>query len=110
MLAINFETFDNLLNEIPREVNKIIFNYYYDLGCKDCKIHCDTCEFCKLHREGDYFCKCCCICSVCHNDNWEMYYESHYKVKLDPSTSPSPPPPPMRSSSPPPLPPLFLDD
>ena len=79
---LSFNGLDNLLLDLPKDINKIIHDYYYDSGCNKCKISCDKCEFCSEYAKKGYFCKCCCCCSILISDNWEDWYENHTGIEI----------------------------
>ena len=85
MTHLTFNSFDSIMKDLNvcKDVSKLIFKFYFDVECRDCKISCKTCEFCNKHRNGNYFCVCCCNCSICWQENWESWFESHSGIKLE---------------------------
>ena len=72
---MEFNDLDKLLYFLPKEINKIIYEYYYPL-CKDCDNMTYLCKECNLfycnqsHNGGFFYCPICCSCSC----GYKMHY------------------------------------
>ena len=93
-MIIVFDVIDDIFfYKLPKDLVKKIYGYYNENHCVKCLKDCNSCDFCKDQRKGDYYCSCCCSCSICWNDGWKIWLESHSDIVLEKSPSPSPIPP-----------------
>lgn len=82
---LEFDVIDKLLDTLPKDVNKIIFDFY-DTRCEDCDkelIECEYCEFyfCQFHICFGHTSS----CSVCfrHRCPYQAFYricDCHYNT------------------------------
>lgn len=65
---MEFDDLDKLLNFIPEDINKLIFDFYNPI-CEFCRELYLLCQYCNdfycpdTHNKGFYYCPVCCSCA-----------------------------------------------
>ena len=63
-MTLSFDTIDNLLKELPKDINKKIYEYY-DNQCKECGLELRECIKCDFYFHSYHCCFRHEVCSIC---------------------------------------------
>lgn len=75
--TLSFDIIDKMFNNLPRDINKMIYEYY-ESKCNECKIEMEKCEICEKYFCQFHICYSHKECMVCkrHCCPFKMFYRN----------------------------------